>query len=321
MSSTYEKILNFKKRLSKSPASLEELAVYMNCDKRTVYRYLRTVEDEGLLGKKANRFYLEAEENKTLNKLIRSLEKMNEELAPSAETARYGKVIKSTIKFLKDDVMQEFPEDPLLSSHFVIDRGPFAEFDLNQMETRIEKYQDAIKNRKCLKIRYEHRLENSKISEMVIKPLELILRIDTLYLVYRERSSVSDAPVKLLVFKNIKQETTLNETFEEIVFDSEPFYKYCFGKWVPENKPEPQKIILNVISPWLKSQFRKSNFNPKAKTKNLSSGDMQVELNLYRTPDLESWLFSLYPDAFVVEPTSLKKAIKDRLKQSMKLIK
>ena len=46
MSSTYDKLNQVKKRLQEHPTSIQELADYMNCNIRTIYRYITTLEGE-----------------------------------------------------------------------------------------------------------------------------------------------------------------------------------------------------------------------------------------------------------------------------------
>lgn len=321
MSSTYEKISKLKKRLQKSPpVTIKELAVYMKCNQRTIFRYFKILESESSELKKTMvqnelRYYIDPEKDQTRDSLILSLEKMNAELIQSAHF-RYAKTIRKAVQTLKGKNETILFEMPALDPDFIIDRGPFAEFDLS--EPRIEKYLLAIKKHQCLSILYEHG-HNNEISKIIIEPLKLILRMETLYLAYRKHSPNSPGFVQLLVFKRIKQESTLNQFFDEADFDETQFYKYCYGKWVyPTPDAKPLKIKLKILSPWLERQFLESNFNPPAKIKQMDQST-QVELNLFHTPDLERWLLSLYPDAYVVEPPSLKMSIKKLLKKSLLL--
>ena len=64
MSSTYDKLNQVKKRLQEHPTSIQELADYMNCNIRTIYRYITTLEGEncGLKqDKKTHRFFISPE--------------------------------------------------------------------------------------------------------------------------------------------------------------------------------------------------------------------------------------------------------------------
>ena len=160
MASTYEKLNRLKLRLMTSPATVEELANYMDCNTRTIFRFLKDLSKENSSLRKIKnpgqprRFFIEQTKNNVNAPLIRSLRKLHKELTDHAEI-RYTKVINKAIDALEGKTPETdcAPEAISLDPDFIIDHGPFSEYDIS--EARIERYLTAIKKGQCI-IKYEN---------------------------------------------------------------------------------------------------------------------------------------------------------------------
>lgn len=296
-----------------SPATVEELANYMDCNTRTIFRFLKDLSKENSSLRKIKnpgqprRFFIEQTKNNVNAPLIRSLRKLHKELTDHAEI-RYTKVINKAIDALEGKTPETdcAPEAISLDPDFIIDHGPFSEYDIS--EARIERYLTAIKKGQCMKVHYMQG-SSGEIQKLEIRPLKLILRMGTLYLAYSTEKTKNVKP-KLLVVKRIRQESLMQEFFKPQEIDVQNFYKYCYGKWVGDSeKTVILKLLLLVKEPWLESQFRESHFNPPAKIKK-QKNHSTIELNLYDSPDLRKWIIGLLPDIEIIEPVLFKEEIK-----------
>lgn len=324
MASTYEKLNRLKLRLMTSSATVEELASYMDCNIRTIFRFLNDLakENSGLRKIKnpgqPRRFRIEATKSNANTPLVRSLKKIHKELTDHAEI-RYTKVINKTIDLLegKSTEPDSAPEAISLDPDFIIDHGPFSEYDIS--EARIERYLTAIKKCQCMKIQYKQG-SSGEIQKLEIWPLKLILRMGTLYLAYSTEKTKSAKP-KLLVVKRIIQESVLQNFFTPQEVDVNSFYKYCYGKWVGDSEETKAiKLVLLVKEPWLETQFRESHFNPPVKIKKNKNQSI-IELNLYNSPDLRKWIIGLLPEIEILEPASFRDEIKKIVQVSLKSLK
>lgn len=324
MASTYEKLTRLKLRLATTPATVEELARYMDCNSRTIFRFLKDLETENCGLRKIKdpgaprRFFIEQVKSNTNTSLIRSLEKLHKELASNAEI-RYTKVIRKAIETLQGTAPEHepAPEAISLDPDFIIDHGPFSEYDIS--ESRIERYLTAIKKRQRMRIQYAQG-SSGESQKLEIQPLKLILRMGTLYLAYSTEQTKKVKP-KLLVVKRILQESLLQDFFEPQEIDVENFYKYCFGKWAGDIENSILlKLVLIIKEPWLEAIFKETNFNPPAKIKRVKNNTV-VELQLFDTPDLRKWIIGLLPDIEILEPLLFKEEIKKHLQSVIKNFK
>ena len=230
-----------------SPATVEELANYMDCNTRTIFRFLKDLSKENSSLRKIKnpgqprRFFIEQTKNNVNAPLIRSLRKLHKELTDHAEI-RYTKVINKAIDALEGKTPETdcAPEAISLDPDFIIDHGPFSEYDIS--EARIERYLTAIKKGQCMKVHYMQG-SSGEIQKLEIRPLKLILRMGTLYLAYSTEKTKNVKP-KLLVVKRIRQESLMQEFFKPQEIDVQNFYKYCYGKWVGDSE---KQLFLNCF--------------------------------------------------------------------------
>ena len=146
--STYEKLNQVKLRLSlpNKPASIAELADYMGCDARTIYRYLETLKAEncGLRqDKSSKKFSIQPVASRRPEAIIRGLKSVQKVLNEIGISA-HSKSVKKAIDFLCGDDSAENALNQVINvdSDFIVDLGPFSEYSehLEFRETEIEKF-------------------------------------------------------------------------------------------------------------------------------------------------------------------------------------
>lgn len=320
--STYEKLTRIKARLSppNQPASLAELAEYMDCNERSVYRYIDVLRAEncGLKQEKHSprRYFIQPPAAKRPEAIIRGLKSAQKVLERAGVSAVQGKNIERAIHHLSGE---SIPETEVVNhamnvdEDFIFDLGPFSEYDENRpnRDSNVDKLLDAIKMRAKLMVTYTA-AHNAQEEKMEICPLKLILRIDTLYLVTRLNEQI-----KLLAVRRIKNFHKTGAYFPPFEFDYKNLYLNCFGKFSGISSSMNYakiKLVMTVEDPWLQAQFYESHFNPPVKIR--QQKPMVVELNLFDTPDLKSWLLGILPSVKIQGPASLKKELRELLKKS-----
>jgi predicted DNA-binding transcriptional regulator YafY len=323
--STYSKLNTLKARLEDChhPATIAELAEYMECNPRTIFRYFDTLKKENC-GFRATRddpyrYFIQKETVKRPDPVVRLLETVDSHLSAAAEIPS-SKLVRRAISMLKGaEGAGTVNEAMTLDSDFIVDLGPFSEYDpsangRDAQERNIDKYLDAIKHRAFLNVTYDAATKGIT-QELLLKPLKLILRMGILYL-----AAVDDAvgKTKLFAVKRIKRFNFTGKYFSEIEFNAMDFYKFCFGKFGPQGDDKKIKLLITVKAPWLEAQIRESHFNPPVKTK--KQNPMVAEFTLYDSPDLRSWLLSILPYIEIQEPASLKAELKDLVKKSLEAL-
>ena len=319
--STYDKLKQLKLRLTapNKPASIPELAEYMSCDMRTIYRHLKTLEKEncGLQkDKTAKKFFIQPTSAwRPPEKILKGLKSAQKILDDMGSTPQ-GQNVKRAIDFLQGEELPEETSSQAISTdeNFIVDLGPFSEFSENVINrtTRINSVLNAIKQRQKLLISYQSAHDGAEKKHKIL-PLKLILRIDTVYLIAKtedEEGKISDKGFQF-AFRRIKTIQRLNEFFPEQNFDYKKFFESCYGRFNGSSSPKI-KLLLEIKSEWLQAYLKESHFNPPIKIK--KQKPFTVELSLYDTLDLESWLFSILPDVKILEPASIKEKMKNKLK-------
>lgn len=325
--STYEKITQLKKFLSppNKPASLMEIANYMNCDVRTVYRHIEKLESEncGLKREKSSKKFFIQPPSQHPENIIRGLKTALKVLEGMGTP--HSKNVTRAIEYLKGDSTAEtetMAHALNVDDDFVVDLGPFSEYSErpDRRAAEIDKLLAAIKDRAKLLVTYVPGHDNTQEEVLDICPLKLVLRIDTLYLVAKmefdqklEQNLEFDQKLRLLAVGRIKNWHRSGASFPPIDFDYKSLYKNCFGKFSGRDF-EKIRLVMEVKSSWLQTQFRKAHFNPEAKVRRQKP--MVVELNIFDTPDFEGWLLGILPDVKILEPASLIDNLKAKLKKS-----
>lgn len=323
--STYAKLNTLKCRLEDyhHPATIAELAEFMECNPRTIFRYFDTLKKEncGFRATKDEpyRYFIQKETTKRPDPVVRLLETVDSHLSAAAEIPS-SKLVRRAISLLKGvENTGNVNEGMTLDSDFIVDLGPFSEYDpsansRHAQERNVDKLLDAIKRRAYLNVTYAVATKGCT-QQLLLKPLKLILRIGILYL-----AAIDDATgkTKLFAVKRIRFFNFTGKYFPETAFDATDFYKFCFGKFGPQSDEKKIKLVITVKAPWLEAQIREAHFNPPVKLK--KQNPMVAEFTLYDSPDLRSWLLSILPDIEIQEPASLKAELKVLVKKSLEAL-
>lgn len=323
--STYSKLNTLKARLEDyhHPATIAELAEFMECNQRTIFRYFDTLKKENcgfhVTKDDPYRYFIQKETVKRPDPVVKILETVDSNLSAAAEIPS-SKLVRRAISLLKGAEGNGNVNDAMtLDSDFIADLGPFSEYDpsadgRDALEHNIDKYLDAIKRRAYLDVVYDVATKGIT-QELRLKPLKLILRMGILYL-----AAVDNAvgKTKLFAVKRIKRFRFTGEYFPAVDFNARDFYKFCFGKFGPQSDDKKIKLVMTVNSAWLEAQIREAHFNPPVKIR--KQHPMVAEFTFYNSPDLRSWLLSILPDIKIQEPASLKAELKELVTKSLEAL-
>ncbi|MCF0216468.1 MAG: WYL domain-containing protein [Fibrobacteraceae bacterium] len=320
MATGYEKITSIKNKLKKTRMTVEQLAVALDCQERTIYRHLDAIQKEncGLhkIKEQGQTFYtIQIEEEKDFHQdVVKQLERLKKSIVgKSAMDVKNSKLIDKIIEMLKGTDPEQFKAELLsFDPNFIMDPGPFS--DTFEQDATITKILESIRDGFKIKVSYR-RSGAGTVESMVICPVKLIYRIDTLYLVYLDNEN--EDTFKNMVVKNIETLSRTEQTFALKPFSADVHYRHAFGKWTNANE-KVLDISLQVNDTWLQTQFRKSHFSPKQEIRE-SKNRFVVNLKLRNTPDFQGWLFGILPHIEILKPESLKqdmiKIAKDALKK------
>ena len=323
MATGYEKISVIKSKLTK-PMTVAQLAEAMGCGPRTIFRHLEFLMKEncGLRRYKdkaaGETFYvIQSEEKQNFNQdIVKQLEKLKKtfsETSPSDVKSR--KVVDKVVNMLQTTDPDDFKAEAVtLDQNYILDYGPFC--DSHMADTFVNNILKAIRNRFMVKLNYRSSA-NGESKVIVVRPVKVIMRIDTLYLVAADDTFEETQTFKNYMFENIISFSISTRSFAKIDFDAGLHYKYAFGKYTTMEKPEDVSLLVKRESCWLQTQFKKSSFNPPADCRMNKDGSMVVNLKVRLTPDFKSWLMGMSSDVRILKPVSLKNEIVEMLKKAL----
>lgn len=321
MATGYEKI-NAIKSLLKTKMTVAQLAQYLDCGPRTVFRHLDVLSREncGLRRSKENgsTFYvIQTTEETNFNQgIVKQLEKIKKNMSSAnAQDIKNVKLVDNLIKMLGVTNPDEFkPEAITTDPDYILDYGPFSDNKLQS--TSINRVLKAIHEHFKIKISYKHSSDSAAPSTYELRPVKVIMRMDTLYLVAADDSFETTGSFKNYLFENIINVLETNTPFVKIPFDAERHYKYAFGKYT-DAKMNPEDVSLLIKNKWLQTQFERSHFTPAATSRVDANGNMIVDMKLRLTPDFKTWLLGVSPDVKILKPLALKEEIKEMLKKTL----
>lgn len=312
MSPRYENLNRLKEILQKRSLTISEMASSLNTSDRTIYRYIDTLikEDDGLVKKNDNhgkdRYCYQVDEIE--NHKHPALENLLMQLSESGNHAAAAELEKlmSGDSDNKDRLINP-------SKHFYFDNGPFAEHKALKKKKRHSKVIEAIDQKKILKLNYK---KEDRKESLTFFPCKYVLRMGRLYLLGYQQEDPTQ--LRILADERILGMSSTGQGFSQsTVIDPVELYKFVFGQYIPvDKKNKPEKIVLSVSSPWLKSLLSESHFNPPAKFIE-KSNQLEVHLELYITSEFTRWLVGCLADLSIVKPLSLKKEIKEILTHSL----
>lgn len=324
-SSTYDKYNALKDYLSQGKRTIEECAAFLRRDKRSAYRAINALKcDTNVRTEKKGRqsfFFVENRAKHTNDEIIKILDGVLKKSSGSAAEMRLTAPLQKLSEKLKKQDEGVMPESIVVNDDFIIDLGPFAVCDFEKNKEKYNRTLQAIKNCQKLKIEYKH-TSTGKIEKLVVCPLKLIMRIDTLYL-WAVRLNQDEERDYLFVFEQIKRMSFLQETFKPYPLKASNLYRYSIGKWSPNLKEfPPKKIVLEATREWSASFLSRLHFkSPEQGGVIMRENKTFIEMNLSITPEFKMWLFGMLDSVKIHEPLELKKATEDYLKEALKQLK
>ena len=189
----------------------------------------------------------------------------------------------------------------------------YAKLDMEDIGDKLKEVQElelAITNKKQIKCRYDF---EGCSKELDLKPLKIANYEGFWYLIALD--SRNDI-LKKYYLKNIKQITTLDETFESTA-KLDRLLDNSISVWFDQNV-EPYRVVLNISKDVAKYLKRK----PISKSQITESvyEDGSVDISVEITNDMEIIPFVKYwvPHIKVLEPDNIKESINDDLKSYIK---
>lgn len=324
--STYDKYTLLKEFLSSGRHTIDECAIFMEQDKRTAYRAIKALAKEPTFRREKNGrqayFFIEDRAKNENDDIVSNLEKILKISSGSAAESRITAPLLKLTEKLKKREKDALPDAISINSDLAIDLGPFAACDFDKEAEKYDRYLQAIKANKKIRIEYQHSKDGAT-TKYLLCPLKLIMRIDTLYLYAAYTKETGEEVKHQFVFNQIKRMSTTNETFTPIKVRPADIYRYAFSRWIPNlDKEPPQNIVLEATEAWSKMIFARANFAlPEQGKLEERGGKTFLKMNLSITPDFKSWLFGMLDAVKIHEPASLKKDAEEYLKAALKALK
>lgn len=320
MASGYEKISAIKNSLKKK-MTVNQLAQSMNCGPRTIFRHLDVIAKEncGLRKFKENgaTFYIiQTDRQRTFNQeMVLQLEKVKKGFsAVSASDLKTIKLLDKVIANLQTTNPEELkPEAISLDPDYILDYGPFSDNKLQ--DSTVNKVLKAIHEGTMIRISYRHSSAADSPETILVNPVKVIMRMDTLYLIAADETYKEKQVFKNYLFENINSVTFTNTPAVKLNFDAGVHYKYAFAKYTSTGPIED--VSLLVKAKWLQTQFERSHFNPEIQKRMDKNGNMIVDMKIRITPDFITWLMGVSTDLSIIKPASLKDTVRENLKKAL----
>lgn len=328
MATGYDKINNIKNKL-RFPMTVSMLADALECGPRTIFRHLDALQQEncGLhkFKKDGQTFYVIQTPEKTdyNQKIVRQLERVKKTLTDTTPAdLKNRKLIDSIIGSMQVTDPDGFKAEAItLDPNYIMDYGPFC--DHKAQDAMVSRLLKSIREGFKIRIMYKGTAQNGGNKSYEVSPVKLIMRIDTLYLIAADETYAETKVYKNFVVENIVSMIATKNPCSTML---EPFsvaehYRYAFGKWISTDEPETVSLLIKPTSGWLKTQFEKSRFSPKAEILEDEDKNTIVNLKLRISPDFKTWLMGVLPDVKILKPESLRKEMIERLKKTLKDMK
>ncbi len=301
-----ERLLTLMKEIrQQEDLTPKRLAQKLGVSERTVYRYLRLLENNDLLAKRYSRrqrqYVLEPQ---TSLEPIRFTpqEALALEIAASNPAIMQGSIFAkdlqnamNKIRSMLDAATQR--EVNRLKQHVSIDTDTYANYFAFQ--TIMLTLQNAFALRRKVRIRYWAASTNQE-EENVIHPLHLTFREHHWYLLaFSERHG----EVRLFRVSRIREAEMLPQKFRKPTrFDPDTWFERSWGVW-----GKTDEVIVKVkFSPRVAQIVRDTHGRRFYKMEMQPDGSMICIAETYGTKEISWWILSWGPDAEVLEPEYLR---------------
>ena len=321
MASGYEKI-NLVKAKLKNPMTIKQLADALGCSERTMFRHIEVImaENCGLHKIKTEgetRYVIQTDDAANFNQdVVKKLEKLKKSFSSNPADMKNRKMVDKIIDMLSTTDPDEFKAEAVtLDPNYILDYGPFC--DNHIVDTMVNKVLKAIREGFKIRINYKYSARAEDSDEIVVSPVKVIMRMDTLYLIAADDTYDKTQIFKNYMFENIVSVNVTNESVQPMPFDPAIHYQYAFGKYTDTSKPQDVSLLIGPESKWLQTQFAKSSFHPQANLRMDKNKNMVVDLKIRITPDFKTWLLGVSPNVKILKPESLKVEIITMLKDAL----
>lgn len=294
----------------KGLTTASELAESLNVDKKTIYRYVNSLNEANIpVRTKKGRyggFYIDEEfymksvklSCKELESLLMAAEILTKENGFIRE-----KELKTAVSKIKNLAVNENEELKFINanSNFNIRQAG----NLESLDDKISKINYAINKGRSLSINY-FSINKNNLTIKKIDPYDLIFRMGLWYLIGYCHSTDS---IEILKVSRIQSLKTTNEIY--IKPHNFSLKDYLDNFWAVFNGDKIKVIIkfCSQISDFIKS----GKWHINQKITDLEDGSVMLEMYLNNTDDIKSWVFSFGKYAEVIEPDELRKEIKKEL--------
>jgi predicted DNA-binding transcriptional regulator YafY len=179
----------------------------------------------------------------------------------------------------------------------------------------VEKIYDAIVEKKVLRLHYKNFGE--KESAKIISPYMLKEYRNKWYmLAYSSGNNKPGLTVPYRLSRIINIEET-NELFvEDQSFDGNKYFKYAIGV-LPKHDEEPVNVKLKITGKGMIKLISEDKIHSTQEIIPISDEEIQVELRVYNTSELQTYILSYGEYIEVLEPVVLREKIIERINKSI----
>jgi predicted DNA-binding transcriptional regulator YafY len=179
----------------------------------------------------------------------------------------------------------------------------------------VEQVYNAIVEKRAIRLHYKNFGEKESIK--VVSPYMLKEYRNKWYLLaYSEgkQKPGNTSPYRLSRIINIQE--TDEKFVEDTEFDGNKYFKYAIGVF-PKHDEEPVNVKLKVTGKGMIKLISEDKIHSTQEIIPISDEEIHVELRVYNTPELETFILSYGEYIQVLEPVVLREKIKERIITSL----
>ena len=295
---------------------VRDLAEQLNANPRAVYRDLEVLEDLKVplytdKDGKESYWKIDPDYRSKLAVPFTLSELLSLYLAQDSIRPLDGTVFYDSLQSLFEKVWAVLPKP--LFRQMVSLRGAFLSGIPAQKEYRtyrefIQIIQDAVQERKTLRLQYEAR--DQKPAERAVNPYAVHLRNGNLYMIgYCHMRK----DIRTFLVDRMQRIKPTEETFAPPVgFSLENYLRHSFGMFTEELVRAKVRFHKSLTRYLLERRW-----HPSQKNKKLKDGSLELTFEVAGIKEIKTWIMGFGSLAKVLEPGSLVKEIKDDLGKSL----
>jgi predicted DNA-binding transcriptional regulator YafY len=176
----------------------------------------------------------------------------------------------------------------------------------------IDQLQEAIEDQLLTIIEYQSLRSTEPVTHYDVHPYGLTWHQQALYLI--AWSCDHEAIRTFKVDRIVTIETRKLKFTRPADFNLQAYLKDAFG--IMRSDTPAQRVVVR-FAPKAARLFREKTFHPSQKVSRTSSGQLLVTFELSSFEEFRSWLLSWGPLAEVLEPITLREAMRESLRQTL----